>query len=191
MHSHSFTSPTGGPASRRLFIAMPVPLPARFPSETLLPRLRAMLPLTDADFAALQAVMEPRQLARKELLLREGDICRAAIYIECGALRYFYTVAGEEHTGQFLFEGEWYADYDSFLDQKPSAQNIQALEPTQVWLLPRVALYRLYEERAVFERFGRLMAEQAYRGSKARGADGRPGLHHPPQRLQPEPGGRI
>ena len=90
--------------------------------------------------------------------------------MERGGLRYFYTLEGEERTGQFFFEGEWYTDYDSFLDQKPSAQNIQALEPTRVWLMAKPDLYRLYEERPVFEHFGRLMAEQAYRGSKARGA---------------------
>lgn len=145
------------------------PIPPVFP-ETLAAQLRAMLPLTDADFAAFRAAMQPRQLARRELLLREGEVCRTAAYIEHGALRYFYNVQGEEHTGQFFFEGEWYADYDSFLDQKPSVQNIQALEPTRVWLMTHPDLYRLYQERPVFERFGRLMAEQAYRGSKARGA---------------------
>ena len=123
-----------------------------FPAA-LYAQLRALMPLTEADFAALQAVMQPQDLAKKELLLREGNVCRAAAYIETGALRYFYTVQGEERTGQFFFEGEWYADYDSFLDQSPSAQSIQALEPTPV-----------------FESFGRLMAEQAYRGSKSRSA---------------------
>jgi|SRR6476661_4657140 len=140
-----------------------------FPTA-LYAQLRALMPLTEADFAALRAVMQPRLLAKKELLLRDGEVCRAAAYIETGALRYFYIVQGEEHTGQFFFEGEWYADYDSFLDQQPSAQSIQALEPTRVWLLPRAELYRLYDERPVFERFGRLMAEQAYRGSRARAA---------------------
>ncbi|WP_310390956.1 Crp/Fnr family transcriptional regulator [Hymenobacter sp.] len=149
---------------------MHAPISPVFP-EALAAQLRALLPLNAADLAAFRAVLQPRQLARKELLLREGEVCRAAAYIEHGALRYFYNVQGEEHTGQFFFEGEWYADYDSFLDQQPSAQNIQALEPTRVWLLSHSDLYRLYEERPVFERFGRLMAEQAYRGSKARGVE--------------------
>lgn len=129
-----------------------------------------MMPLTETDFAALRAVLLPRDLRKHELLLREGEICHAAAYIERGGLRYYYTVEGEERTGQFFFEHEWYADYDSFLDQKPARQSIEALEPTRVWLLPRADLYRLYDERPVFERFGRLMAEQAYRGSRARGA---------------------
>ncbi|WP_046246453.1 Crp/Fnr family transcriptional regulator [Hymenobacter terrenus] len=138
--------------------------------EGLYKQLQSLIPLTDDDFAAFAVVLQPVQLRKKELLLREGEVCRSVAYVERGCLRYFYNVAGEEHTGQFFFEGDWYTDYDSFLDQKPSAQYIQALEPTQAWLLSRPDLYRLYEERPVFERFGRLMAEQAYRGSKARGA---------------------
>jgi len=138
--------------------------------EGLHAQLQRLIPLTDADFAAFRGVLQLVQLKKRELLLREGEVCRTAAYVERGCLRYFYNVAGEEHTGQFFVEGDWYTDYDSFLDQRPSTQYIQALEPTRAWLLPRAALYRLYEERPVFERFGRLMAEQAYRGSKARGA---------------------
>ena len=148
---------------------MKAPVPPPFPAS-LHPQLCALLNVSEADFAALRALMQPRELAKKELLLRAGDVCRSVAYIGRGALRYFYAVNGEEHTGQFFFEGEWYTDYDSFLDQTPAAVSIQALEPTQVWLLPHADLYELYAERPVFERFGRLMAEQAYRGSKARGA---------------------
>jgi CRP-like cAMP-binding protein len=133
-------------------------------------QLRELISLSDEDFAAFGAALVPVQLRKNELLLREGEVCRSVAYIEQGCLRYFYNVGGEERTGQFFFEGDWYTDYDSFLDQRPSAQSIQALEPTRVWLLPYAALYRFYAERPVFERFGRLMAEQAYRGSKARGA---------------------
>lgn len=145
------------------------PVPPVFPAA-LYPRLQALLPLSEGDFAALRAAMTPRTLTRNELLLREGEVCRTVAYIEYGSLRYFYAVAGEEHTGQFFFEGDWYTDYDSFLDQKPTTQSIQALEATRVWLLPRTALYQLYDERPMFERFGRLMAEKAYRGSRARSA---------------------
>jgi CRP-like cAMP-binding protein len=108
------------------------------------------------------------ELKKKALLLREGEMCRHVAYIESGCLRYFYNVNGEEHTGQFFFENGWYTDYDSFLRRVPSTQNIQALEPARVWLLPREALYRLYEERPVFERFGRLMAEHAFQGLRTR-----------------------
>ena len=98
-------------------------------------------------------------------------MCRQVAFVERGGLRYFYTVDGEERTGQFFFEGSWYADYDSFLDQKPARVSIEAIEPARLWLLPRADLYRLYEERPVFERFGRPCPriQQPHRG---------PGQHH-------------
>jgi CRP-like cAMP-binding protein len=138
------------------------------PPAALHPLLRSLIPLTEADYQALTAEMQPLELKKKALLLREGEICRHVAYIERGCLRYFYNVNGEEHTGQFFFENGWYTDYDSFLRRVPSTQNIQALEPARVWLLPREALYRLYEERPVFERFGRLMAEHAFQGLRTR-----------------------
>ncbi|MBC8083780.1 MAG: Crp/Fnr family transcriptional regulator [Hymenobacter sp.] len=136
--------------------------------EELHRRLQSLIPLTNADFQDFAAVLQPLLLPKKALLLREGDICRHVAYIESGCLRYFYNVNGEEHTGQFFFEHGWYTDYDSFLRRVPSIQNIQALEPCRLWLLPRDDLYRFYDERPVFERFGRLMAEQAFQGLRTR-----------------------
>ncbi|WP_310397900.1 Crp/Fnr family transcriptional regulator [Hymenobacter sp.] len=140
------------------------------PPEALHAQLKALIPLTNEDYAAFTAALQPLTLEKKALLLHEGEVCRQVAYVESGGLRYFYSVDGEERTGQFFFEGSWYADYDSFLDQKPAGVSVEAIEPTRLWLLARPDLYRLYEERPVFERFGRLMAEQAYRGSRARSA---------------------
>ena len=148
-------------------LSLPIP---ETPPAALRTLLQALIPLTEADYAAFATALQPLTLAKKQFLLREGEVCRQVAFVERGGLRYFYTVEGEERTGQFFFEGSWYADYDSFLDQKPARQSIEAIEPTRLWLLARADLYRLYEERPVFERFGRLMAEQAYRGSKARSA---------------------
>jgi CRP-like cAMP-binding protein len=138
------------------------------PPAALHALLRTLIPLTDEDFQAFTAELQPLELKKKALLLREGEMCRHVAYIESGCLRYFYNVNGEEHTGQFFFENGWYTDYDSFLRRVPTTQNIQSLEPTRVWLLHRDTLYRLYEERPVFERFGRLMAEQAFQGLRTR-----------------------
>ncbi len=83
-------------------------------------------------------------------------------------MRYFYEVDGDEHTGQFFFENGWYTDYDSFLSGKPSHQNIEALEKTDLLLLDKKHLEALYDQNPRFERFGRLMAERAYLGVRKR-----------------------
>ncbi|MFN8888963.1 MAG: Crp/Fnr family transcriptional regulator [Cyclobacteriaceae bacterium] len=105
-----------------------------------------------------------RKLKRKEFLLKEGEVCKFTSFILKGCLRYFYNVEGDEHTGQFFFENSWYTDYESFLSGNPSQQNIDALEPTELLLIQKQDLEKLYDLNPKIERFGRLMAENAYMG---------------------------
>jgi CRP-like cAMP-binding protein len=139
--------------------------------ELLHRQLRPLVQVSAAELQAFADLLELRLLRKKELLLREGEVCQHVVFIESGCLRYFYNVNGEYHTGQFFFENSWYTDYDSFLPQVPSRLSVEALEPSRVWLLPRASLYRLYDEHPVYERFGRLMAEQAFRGVRAHSAE--------------------
>jgi len=132
-------------------------------------QLQSLVQLTDAECTYFIAQLQPKKYKRHEFLLREGEVCKHVFFIVKGLTRYFYTNAeGNEHTGQFFFETSWYTDYDSFLTGKPSEQSLQALEKSEVLLLPKPNLYRLYDENPKFERFGRLMAEQAFLGVRQR-----------------------
>jgi CRP/FNR family transcriptional regulator, anaerobic regulatory protein len=122
--------------------------------------------LSEEELSMFCSKLIHKTLKRKEFLYQQGQVCKSVVFINEGCLRYFYTVDGEEQTGQFFFEGAWYTDYESFLTEKPTQQFIQALEPTELLLLPKVALYELYETTPKFEKFGRLMAENAYLGSR-------------------------
>ena len=137
--------------------------------RTLATAIRSVAPLADGDLEDLLLKVECRQLARREHLLQPGQVCDVVYFIRAGCLRY-YTVSekSEERTGQFFFDNEWYTDYESFLQQTPSCQYIQALEPTQVLIITRKQLYDAYERTPRFERFERIMAEQAYLGARSR-----------------------
>ncbi|MCU0352397.1 MAG: Crp/Fnr family transcriptional regulator [Cytophagales bacterium] len=122
--------------------------------------------LTESESDHICAKLIVKQLRRKELFYSEGQVCRSVAFVNSGCLRYFYVKEGEERTGQFFFENAWYTDYESFLTGQPSKQNIQALEPTELLLLSKKDLYELYDAIPAFERFGRIMAENAYLGSR-------------------------
>jgi CRP/FNR family transcriptional regulator, anaerobic regulatory protein len=123
-------------------------------------------PLSDEEFAMLAKKFSIRELRKRELLVREGEVCRFVVFIHHGSLRYFYDVDGEERTGQFFFENSWYTDYESFLTNSPSKQNIEAMEPSKLFMLPKKDLYELYDKIPRIERFGRIMAENAYLGNR-------------------------
>jgi CRP-like cAMP-binding protein len=126
--------------------------------------LSKLIELKATEAEAFSKAFTLRKLKRKEILLHEGEVCKYTAFILKGCLRYFYNVEGQEHTGQFFFENSWYTDYESFLSEKPSKQNIEALEKTEILLLQKKDLEKLYETYPKFERFGRLMAENAYLG---------------------------
>jgi len=128
--------------------------------------ISSFINLNKSEFDYFASKLQVKQLKRKEFLLREGQICSNSYFINNGCLRYFYNVKGEEITGQFFFENGWYADYGSYLSGKPSEQNIEALEKTELLVLPKASLDELFEEIPTFEKFGRLMAEKAFLGMR-------------------------
>jgi CRP-like cAMP-binding protein len=139
-----------------------------YAAECLRNSISSIVTLSEDEMAKFISFLEFKSLKKKELLIREGEVCRFTAFIVKGCLRYFYTVEGNEHTGQFFFENSWYTDYESFLSGKPSNQSIEVLEKTELLLLDKKQLEELYNQHPRFERFGRLMAERAYLGARKR-----------------------
>ncbi len=136
--------------------------------ETLRKNISNYIDLSDQEFEQYFDLLAFKVFKKKAHLLTIGEVCKEAFFIYEGCIRYYNVVDGEEETGQFFFEGAWYSDYDSFLFQRPSDQSIQALEKTSVAILSKKALEQLYAEIPKFERFGRLMAENAFMGLRKR-----------------------
>lgn len=124
--------------------------------------------LSDDEFELFYSQLTFRIVKRKEFLLNIGNVCKESFFIVNGLIRYYHLIDGEEVTGQFFFEGSWYSDYESFLLGTTSTQYIQALEKSEVAVLSKTVLQKLYIEIPKFEKFGRLMAENAFIGLRKR-----------------------
>lgn len=136
--------------------------------EQILRRLSLFISLDKSEEDYFVSKLQIRQYKRKETILQEGQVCKYAYFINAGCLRYYYNVDGQENTAQFFFENGWYTDYESFLSGKPTRQNIEALEKSELLLLSAKDLQQLYIDIPKFERFGRLMAENAFLGIRYR-----------------------
>jgi CRP-like cAMP-binding protein len=124
------------------------------------------LNIEELDF--FYSLLSRKELKKKELLLRSGQNCRNIYFINKGCIRYYYLVDGEEKTAQFFFENAWYTDYESFLSGDPSENFVDALEDTELLCLEKSNLEKLYSTFPKFERFGRIVAENAYLGIRYR-----------------------
>lgn len=116
---------------------------------------------TEIDFFV--SLLYCKQLKRKDFLLKQGDICRTENFIVRGCLRiYSIDDKGMEHIVMFGVEDWWVGDLFSFLTQSPATYFIDALEDTEILQISKDNLDKLYERVPKFERFFRLILQNAF-----------------------------
>ena len=124
--------------------------------------IKSWVPLSIDEEKAFLQILEVKKFNKKEFLLQEGKICNKVSFINNGCMRLFYNVEGVENTVQFFFGDSWYTDYASFLTGNPTIENMQALVETEVIQFKKNDLYKLYNTMRIFERVGRIFAENAF-----------------------------
>ncbi|MBB1193673.1 Crp/Fnr family transcriptional regulator [Flavobacterium sp. SOK18b] len=125
--------------------------------------------LTPAEIELCKTFFIPKKLRKKQVLLQEGDVCIYNAFVEKGILRsYFLDEKGNEHTVQFAIEGWWITDLSSFLTNSHSIYTIEALEDSELLLLTTEAREALMDQIPMFERYQRLLLQNAYIANQAR-----------------------
>lgn len=124
--------------------------------------IKTLVPLRKEEEQAFLDILEVRTFRKKEFLLQEGQISDRVNFINNGCFRLFYAVEGVENTIQFFFGDSWYTDYASFLTGAPTIENLQALQTSEVVQFKKQDLYLLYDKFPVFDRVGRILAENAF-----------------------------
>lgn len=104
-----------------------------------------------------------RTIKKGDFLIREGSVCKEIAFIKSGILRSFYVNAGGiEITNCLTFENELMSAFSSFITQKPTDENIQALVDTEVEVLTKNILEELYANSIQWQKLGRLLAEMQF-----------------------------
>lgn len=117
------------------------------------------VPFTDEELKLIDTYFEVKDLKKKDFLLQDENVCKFIAFITKGAIRHFHIKNGLERTCDISFEESWVTDFHSFIRETPCVMNLQAMEDTQVLLIKKENLHKLYSECNKYETFGRLMAE--------------------------------
>ena len=105
-------------------------------TSPLLTQLRHVYKVSDKDCARLIQLFEPLEVKKNEHLFRSGEIARHVYFIDKGCLRQYYiNNNGEERTIYFKVEDGWCSELVSFLDNKPTELNLQALEDSKLQII--------------------------------------------------------
>ena len=131
--------------------------------DLILKNLSRFITLTPEEESYFTSLLKVKRLKKKQYLLQEGDIVRFDYFVNKGCLR-TYTIdeKGLEHIVQFSIEDWWTGDMYSFLTQKPARYTIDAIEETELLCLERASLEELYIKVPKFERYFRLLLQNAF-----------------------------
>jgi CRP-like cAMP-binding protein len=109
------------------------------------------------------SLLKPKEILRKDFLLKEGHSCKTINYVQSGALRaFFIDNEGRDCTIMFAIHDWWITDMYCFVTEQPAMQNIVAIEDSCVLQLKKTDLEKLYTTIPKFERFFRIIMQNSY-----------------------------
>lgn len=119
--------------------------------------------LSQNELDQLDDLITFRKLKKGEVLLMENQVCNEIYFIKKGILRsYFFNHQGDEITNCFAFENEFMASFSSFITQNAAEENIQALVDTELQIISRENLEKLYKLGIHWQEIGRKLTEIEY-----------------------------
>ncbi len=128
--------------------------------QQLTQAIRQMIAITDEELHEFLAYCYPRTFRRKEILSRPDQLANEVFFVQSGVIRVLIVDnAGTEHTIHFALPNQFIADYSSFLQRSPALYTLQAIEDTEVVVLPRAAIEWGYANLRQGDRLGRYVAE--------------------------------
>ncbi len=131
--------------------------------EQLKNSLQEHVSLSDEEWELCKNNFRPKRMLKRQFLLQEGDVCRELAFVEKGSLcSYSVDSKGNQHVIRFAFDGWWIADLQSFFTNNPATFNIEVLENSELLMLDRQNHEKLLEEIPAYERYHRIILQNAY-----------------------------
>jgi CRP-like cAMP-binding protein len=131
-------------------------------TERIKIELNKKLELPDQLFNLFWTKLKPITVSKGDMFLVQGKMSHSLALVEKGAFYSFYEKDGNEIIEGFCFEGCFMTDYPSFITHSISRKNFKAIENSNILTISNNELQSLYSQDVLFERAGRLMAENLF-----------------------------
>lgn len=122
--------------------------------------IRQMIRASDEELDLFLAQCYTDKFKRLEVLSAPDKVPTEIFFILSGILRVMVIDNfGSEHSIHFAMENQFIADYSSFILGQKSSYTLQALEETEVIVMPKQAIEWGYNNIREGQKLGRLIAE--------------------------------
>jgi CRP-like cAMP-binding protein len=119
--------------------------------------------LSPQEIAAFAALARPQTLQKGDFFAKEGQLSQSVAFVEEGIFRtYYLSSEGEEVTYCITFPQNLLTAYSSYITGQPTPENIQAITPARLLLVPKTEIERLSENSFNWQLLLRVLAEQEY-----------------------------
>ncbi len=119
--------------------------------------------LTEEEKEFFISLLIYKEINKKTGLLAEGQACKNLSYVLSGALRsYCINKEQKESTIMFAVADWWVTDMYCYLNEKPAMTYIEAIEDSCIFQLSRQHFDKLLNSIPKFERFFRILMQNAY-----------------------------
>jgi hypothetical protein len=128
--------------------------------EQIQEAIRQMITISDDEMDNFLKFCILKTFKRRELLSKPEAMINELYFINKGIARVkILDQTGTEHTTHFALENHFIADYASFILKELSIYSLEALEETEVVIMPRTAIEWGYKNLKQGDILGRKVAE--------------------------------
>ncbi|NAY91731.1 cyclic nucleotide-binding domain-containing protein [Muricauda sp. JGD-17] len=125
--------------------------------------LKSFQILSDDEINLFESKLVKKRLKKGDLFIQEGQTSKEIAFVFSGLLRsYYHTASAEEVTYCFSFANEFTGAYTSFLSQRKTVLNVQALTDSVLLSISREDVLALEKSSYNWLKLFKVIAEQEF-----------------------------
>ena len=138
--------------------------------DTFIHSLISLCPkLTESELEYIRSGISITTLQSKEYYVHANEVQKHIGFVSQGLIRcYYLDKYGKDITVRFIKEQHYATHYSAFITQTPSKYYFQCIEPTTIVSVSYKHIQEGYEQFPIFERYGRLVAEEVLKMQQKR-----------------------
>jgi signal-transduction protein with cAMP-binding, CBS, and nucleotidyltransferase domain len=122
--------------------------------------IRQMIDISETEMIQFLSACFVQSFKKKQVLSSPNTVTNNVFFINKGLIRLTVLDSmGHENTTHFALENQFIADYASFIQKTKSIYTLQALEDTEVVVMPRASIEWGYQNLGQGDKLGRIIAE--------------------------------
>lgn len=130
--------------------------------EAIYHYFKELTSISESDWQLFYTKLQRVEFSKQSIILERGKTEKYLSFIEKGIVRFNIPKLDYDFTFAFAFENSFVSAYDSFLTQKPSIYNVEAISDCVLWQISFDALNTIYDNSQIGDRIGRKIVENIY-----------------------------